>query len=119
MKSERVSMRYIKSGIRDYFDREISSVNVPPVPVQSNVVFSRRSMEQPTGGSAARSGAGFSFFRAATAAVIIACSGALLLVPVKQNELVEIVGAISEREAFHETVISGLQKVGRFLHEEL
>lgn len=119
MGKKEVPTRHIKSEITDYFDREVSRVKVPPVPVQREELSSRGNGELPTGSSSVPSRTALSLFRAAALAVIIGCFAALHLVPVQQNELVEIVSATVEREALNEIVISSLQKAGQFLYENL
>jgi len=116
---KRLSTRYIKSEIRDYFNRETSGAGIPPVPVPLNMVLSPGNGKHPERGSAAPSGSGFFLFRAAAAALIFACLAALQLIPVRHNELAKIANIDPEREVLDEIVISSLQKAGRFLDENL
>lgn len=118
MGRKRVSTRFVASKIKEYYDGEVSGVTVPPVP-RYDALIDRVPGDRPAAAAVKNPRPGFYLFRAAAAAVLIACGAGMYAMHNPQNELAEMVGHISEQEALDEKVTSGLQRAGNFIYENL
>jgi hypothetical protein len=118
--ADNLNEKMIEAEIELYFNRQVARVRTPPVPLESDQVYQTEKGEEiPADPFPFQRRSGLFLLRAASAAILILGGAALLPLSTSQNDMAKIIAQISEQENLEEKIISGLQKVGRFLYLNL